>query len=227
MVVKKESTTITILAPKMAKAQFTLKGTGQGLIVHRFGHKAKGQVKGFGPELTKRKQRDPEAEYLDSFYLINKTGENQRFGAIEENAKFDKRKHLHGFPANAIKGAMISATVDLSKDVSKAMLKRNVFVHGKYRDLIEIESKDGPEMREDIVRLAGMTRAPDRRFRPWWTDWSMSFEMSWNEEILSLDSIANILSRAGMFIGLGERRPEKEGNTFGLFTVEKIKRVKA
>jgi hypothetical protein len=222
-VAKKTPAKITILKPEMGKARFTIEGFGDGLIVHRFGEKVRRYLREQGMPKVKapKKPRDPEGEARDAAYIIDKKDPLRRYGEFEENPKFDKKKHLYGFPANAIKGAITSATIDL-EGVHKTTIKRSVFVHGTHGDLVEIKSPSDPIRREDVTRLSGPSRAPDLRYRPWWVIWSMTFEVTFNSEVISYEGIANILLRAGMFIGLGERRPEKEGNTFGQFEVTKM-----
>jgi len=219
---------IKILDVQMGRARITIKGTGDGLIVHRFGAKARKQIDKTGRiTIQKKAPRVPEEEFLDACYIIDKKNPEPRYDGFQENPKFDKRKHLYGIPANAIKGAMISATLDLGKEVPKTLIKRSVFVHGQYSDLVPIVSPKVPEMRVDVCRLSGAGRAPDLRYRPWWRDWSVTFTVTWNDEVMSLEAIVNILNRAGIFIGLCENRPEKSGNAFGTFEIVAVEQVDA
>lgn len=222
----KKQETIQVLAPDIGKLRITIKGTGDGLIVHRFGEKAKEQLRLQGmPASAKPKKgpRKPDESFRDAMYVIEKNAPDNRYGETGINPKFDKRKHLHGFPANAIKGAMVTAATDL--DIFKTTIRRNIFVHGTHGDLLEIKAESEPVMREDIVRLSGVSRAPDLRYRPHYEGWSIVFAVTFNRAVVTKEAVVNLLAHAGIFVGLAERRPEKEGNTYGTFEVTKVEEI--
>lgn len=143
-------------------------------------------------------------------------------------------------PTHGIKLAICSALQFLDVSLSKAMAKRIIQVNpGLALTPIKFDSKaytasfdgvDGdtvveyqipagaPRMRMDVVRLSGMQHAPDIRFRPEYSDWSIDIDVEYPAEMITPDSIVNLVSTAGKFVGLGEHRAEK-GGEWGTFTV--------
>lgn len=173
-----------------------------------------------------REIRDPEQEYFDSFY-------------------YDAEGKI-AFPALSIKQAMVNAARSI-EGVTMTLLKGAVFVKGDKDGFIPLEVKGKTlklsakvkmyekephaenvkgydskfptvEMREDTVRV-GMGSA-DLRFRGQVSDWSMSFLIQFNADVLSAEQVLNLLQIAGFSCGLGEWRPERSGD-FGTFEVEK------
>ena len=65
-------------------------------------------------------------------------------------------------------------------------------------------------MREDMVRI-GMGVA-DMRYRAEFWPWHAELEISYNTRALSLEQIMNLLNTAGFGVGIGEWRPERDGD---------------
>ncbi len=59
------------------------------------------------------------------------------------------------------------------------------------------------------------------RYRPKIHDWSLQVDVMFSPEMTEQDSIVRAAEDAGMFVGLGDYRPEK-GGTFGRFNVEVV-----
>ena len=82
--------------------------------------------------------------------------------------------------------------------------------------MLEIKS-DTPEIREDMVRV-GMGTA-DIRYRGQLNNWSTEFNLIYNVNgLYDLDAIVNAINAGGLLCGIGEWRPEKDGD-FGRFHV--------
>lgn len=71
-------------------------------------------------------------------------------------------------------------------------------------------------MREDMVRV-GMGTA-DLRYRPEFSEWRTKILVRYNTNVLSEAQILNLLNVAGFAVGVGEWRPEKDGQ-YGMFHV--------
>lgn len=179
------------------------------LIVHAWSHKAKLMMlaKHMGKPLD-RFIKDPYEDFIQSMY------------------RFEDRNY--GFPVVAIKEAMATVTADLA-GAARAQIYRNVSVTGRRgfqigvfadlqspHELGEIFSPNAPQMREDMVRLSGMTRDPDIRYRAEFWPWAMEFSMAFDDQIFDSENLLNLLARAGFSVGLGEWRQEKGGSN-GLF----------
>ena len=74
-------------------------------------------------------------------------------------------------------------------------------------------------MDEDVVRLAGMGSPADLRFRPRWNAWWVVLHIRYDMGQLTQDQLLNIILQGGFSAGVGERRPEKSGDNFGMFRI--------
>jgi hypothetical protein len=129
----------------------------------------------------------------------------------------------YGFPVVSVKEAMATAAVDIA-NLSKAVVYRNIVTKGEEgfeksafmdllspRELMPIYSPNAPALREDMVKLSGIGRTPDLRYRAQYWPWAARFELAFCEGPLSADSIMNLLAHAGFQVGLGEWRQERGG----------------
>lgn len=161
------------------------------LIVHAWSEKAKRQM--LDKQMKKAKQakeaKDPEADYEACFYRT------------ESGA--------YGFPAIGVKAAMVGAGRFTD---AKMTLLRGAF----HIDAEVLEIVGEPRPREDMVRV-GMGTA-DIRYRPEFPDWRIIAPIKFNASVISTGQIANLLNVAGFAIGIGEWRPEKNGQ-YGRFHV--------
>ncbi len=170
------------------------------LLVHKFSEKAKRQMLDtMQGRKTPRQAKDPDAEYQAAFY---------------------RTRDGYGFPAVAFKAATVSAARFYGKDVSMTSLRQFLFFKGKISDadpqpLVEIIGE--PKMREDVVTV-GM-KGTDLRYRPEFTDWSTTLEVTYVKSMLTRESVLSLIDAAGLGVGVGEWRPEKRGD-FGTFQLD-------
>ena len=174
------------------------------LIFHQWSEKAKEMIldKQMKKAAKGREVRDPQAEYEASFYRNSK-------GEI-------------AFPALAIKQALVGAARNL-EGVTMTILRGSVFVQGDEDGLVKVDYKGEPNMRKDMVRI-GMGSA-DLRFRGELKNWSMSFLVKHNADVISVEQVLNLFRVAGFACGLGEWRPERNGVS-GQFDIETQKEKK-
>ena len=186
------------------------------LIMHAWSEKAKrmmleaqqGKAKG-----KKKELRNPVEDFIDSMYWLTEKPteptEEAYEQAIANGAKF-------GFPVTAFKQAAISAAYRMGWSKDKMSLRGAFFIESDYGDMIEIKS-DAPVMREDMVKI-GMGTA-DLRYRGQFNNWSATFRLKYNfNGQHSLENIINIINAGGAVCGVGEWRPERDGQ-FGMFHV--------
>jgi hypothetical protein len=77
-----------------------------------------------------------------------------------------------------------------------------------------------PTMREDMVRLSGPSRAADIRYRPEFEQWEIPITMRYHSDgKYSIDQLLNLINYGGMYCGIGEWRPEKDGQN-GMFELK-------
>lgn len=189
---------IRIPAPNIQRLATVIEGTAP-LICHQWSEKAKKMIKEkqSGEKKKVRPVRDPEQEYQDSYYRNSE-------GKI-------------AFPALAIKQAMVNAARNI-EGVAMTVLRGAVFVQGDKQGLISVQYKS-EQMREDMVRLGGMSNPADIRYRGELLDWSMKLVVEHNADVISAPMVLNLLNTAGFACGLGEWRPERNGDK-GTFRVK-------
>jgi len=187
------------------------------LITHAWSLKAKKEMldKQTKKAKTAKSAKDPYADFEDSLYKIDGGG--------------------YGFPSVAFKTAAVTAVTSVA-GVTKVATRQAFHVVGEQamvqgaldgvlmrHDLVRIEGSK-PQIREDMVRV-GMGTA-DIRYRgeywPWWVTLTVRF----NASALSPEQILNLFNHAGFGVGVGEWRPEKDGQ-YGLFHCAQEDEVKA
>ena len=195
----------------------TLKIVGDTpLIMHAWSEKAKREMLEKQMKVTKTKSRDaknPVEDFIRSMYwLTDMPTDMTEEGfekAIEQGARF-------GFPVTAFKQAAISASYRMGWSKDKMSLRGVFFIEGDENQMIEIHS-DTPIMREDMVKV-GMGTADIRyrgEFRNWWAELRITYNKNGQ---YSLEQIVNIINAGGFVCGVGEWRPERDGQ-FGSYHV--------
>jgi hypothetical protein len=190
-----KQTPFIINRPNIQKITVPIVGTSP-LIMHKFSEKAKKQMldKQMKKAAKKTAARDPQQEFKDSIY---------------RNAKGKV-----AFPANAVKQAIVSAARSVD-GLPMTVLRASVFVKGDEADLIPVKHKE-LRMREDTVKIGQGTT--DLRFRGEVLGWTMDLPIEYNADVISAEQVLNLLQIAGFSNGLGEWRPERNGN-YGTFTL--------
>lgn len=117
----------------------------------------------------------------------------------------------------AFKCAMVSASAGLkSFERKKTLLQTSLLVEGASVPITY--ERQVPRM--DMVRLAGIGRTPDVRFRPQFDGWKARFAVIFSDNLLNVQSVVDLVQRAGR-VGIGEWRPERRG-TYGTFTISRV-----
>lgn len=186
------SSTQRIELPPLALQTVALTLIGDSpLIVHAWSEKAKKQMldKQMKRATNAKEAKDPEADYEACFYRT------------EGGA--------YGFPAIGVKAAMVSA--GRFTDTKMTHLRGAFHID---QEMLEIVGE--PRPREDMVRV-GMGTA-DIRYRPEFPDWKIIAPIKFNAAVISAEQVANLLNMAGFAVGIGEWRPERDGQ-YGRFHV--------
>lgn len=185
---------VAIELPKLntQTVEITLIGDSP-LISHAWSKKAKEEM--LAKQMKKAKAgkeaKDPEKDFQESLYHLPEGG--------------------YGFPAVAFKAAAVTACTSVGS-ITKVAARQAFHVEG---EMVRIYGSE-PRKREDMVRI-GMGTADIRyrgEFWPWW----VVLEVRHNANVLSAEQIANLFSTAGFGVGVGEWRPERDGQ-FGRFHV--------
>lgn len=193
---------------KIGLMEVTLIGDSP-LIVHAWSTKAKRQMLDKQTKAAKgaKEAKDPRADFNASMYRLSDGG--------------------HGFPSVAFKTCAVTAATSVA-GITKIAARQAFYVAGEDADvkgafdgsvsrvnLIRIEGGE-PQVREDLVRV-GMGTA-DLRYRAEYVDWHASILVKYNQNVLSESQILNLLNTGGFAVGVGEWRPERDGD-YGRFHV--------
>lgn len=204
----KTETAITLPALDLRVMEVTLVGDSP-LIVHAWSEKAKKEMLGKQMKEAKgaKAAKDPVSDFESSMYRFEDGG--------------------HGFPSVAFKAAAVTAgtsVAGLTKIAARQafnILGEDMDIPGAFpgtisrTNLVRILGSQ-PQMREDMVRV-GMGTA-DLRYRAEYVNWHAHILVRFNANVLSEEQILNLINTAGFAVGVGEWRPEKDGN-YGTYHV--------
>jgi hypothetical protein len=196
VVEKVKSVQQEIVLPQLRLRTIKVKLVGDSpLISHKWSEKAMKMMldKQMKKAKAGREAKNPKKDYEDSLYKIS--------------------SGKYGFPAIAFKAAAVNACSHVD-GITKVVARGAFHIP---MELVEIKGK--PKMRKDVVRIDRGSTA-DIRFRGEFSKWSCEVPIVFNENVISAEQIVNLLNTAGFAIGIGEWRPQRNGN-FGMFHVAK------
>ena len=223
---KETGISFEIKKPDIVKAVVTIVGDTP-LLVHAWSDKAKKEMLDAQQKKRVDKKaraiRDPFAEFMEAAYWITPKPEESTVeafeSAIRNGAKF-------GFPVVAIKKAALSACYRAGLIPNQAGM-RSVFriaavdgVGNGAGELAVIESDEPPQLREDPVKVGGISKTSDLRYRPQFNNWRIKLLVTLIDVgTFDMASVINAIDLGGMMNGIGEWRTEKDG-VFGQYHVE-------
>ena len=219
----KEKEIIEIRPIEIEKVKMTIVGDSP-LIEHAWSAKAKREMLEAqqGKKAGKKKEpKNPVFDFVESLYWLNGKPEVTNTMSEEEIEQLFvdavKNGASFGFPVTAIKQAAISAAYRMGWSKDKVSLRGAFFIDSDENGMVEIQGSV-PEIREDMVRI-GMGTA-DIRYRGEFKNWFAEITVSYNKNgQYSLENIVNMINAGGYICGIGEWRPEKDGQN-GMYHVE-------
>ena len=216
MATKKAATEVIEIRPIEIK-KVTIRIVGDTpLIMHAWSEKAKRMMLEAQMGIAKGKKKEaknPVDDFIRSMYWLTPMPEDGTMESFEEAIANGAR---FGFPVTAFKQAAISAAYRMGWAKDKMSMRGAFFIDSDENGMIEIHS-DAPEMREDMVKV-GMGTA-DIRYRGEFKNWYADLTISYNANgQYSLENIVNIINAGGYVCGVGEWRPERDGQN-GMFHV--------
>lgn len=200
---------VAIPPPNFQRAEFLIRAAGVPLVIHRFSAKTKEGLKRKMEEgSTAGSKRQRPARLTDDLY---------------EDSRYRSKQGWDGFHAGALRNAMISACRLVNFKMTLAKL--SLFVEADGYDAKEpqiplVRIHGAPVKQEDMARVA--TGDPYVTVRAAYHDWSAKVRIRWDADQFQLADVANLLSRVGMQVGIGEGRPDSKdsaGMGWGLFDV--------
>ena len=189
----------SIHIPAIRRSVVKLRLVGMSpLVTHNWSEKAKSEMraKQQGKARRKKDPKDPDAEF--------------------DAARYRLEDGRDGFPAVGIRKAIIGAARYVD-GLTLVETRGSVFVN-LGQELVPIEAP-APAMREDMVRVGGRgpgTGTADLRYRPEYWPWQIPIEVMFMG--LTPEQVVNLVKLAGVHVGIGEWRPEKDGQ-WGMFDV--------
>jgi hypothetical protein len=146
------------------------------------------------------------------------------------DAEFARCQHValegwRGIPCPAFRAAMIAACRTIGLAMTTAKMSVFVLPDGIDREdgtpLVRILSDAPPERLASPVRNAN--GAIDIRIRAMWRHWHAAVAVEFDADLITAESIVNLLDRAGRQVGIGEGRPfskDSNGQGWGTFAVQ-------
>lgn len=214
---------IEIRPMELNTIELTIVGTSP-LIVHAWSEKAKREM------LDKQQKKAAKAkhvvkvpvnDFMNSLYWLDgKPEDGVDDDEAERNWEASRDSARFGFPVTGIKQSVITGAGRGGLDVKMTELRGSFFLAGATdaatSDLAEIVG-GAPEMREDMVKVGGMSKTADIRYRGEFREWSIPLRMTYNANgKYSLEQLINCFSVGGFVTGIGEWRPERDGQ-FGMY----------
>lgn len=237
MATKNETTTkITIKPMKVKSTQITIVGDTP-LLVHAWSEKAKKEMldnqRKEGKTKIAKEKRDPFMEFCDALYWITPKPKELNDKALSETERMDVFERAvaegakFGFPMTAIKQAALSACYRAGIIPNQVGMKCAFWLNavdgvnrGTGSELAVIETDEPPVLREDMVKIGGISKSADLRYRPEFTNWKIRMIISLNDiGTFDMESIINAINMGGFMNGIGEWRMERDGD-FGRYHVE-------
>ena len=132
-----------------------------------------------------------------------------------EQGKHKSPQGWEGFPAAGFKAAMIRGAKMIGMVMKDTQTSFFIKANCEESQLVRIYGDS--RMRTDMVRV-GMGTS-DVRYRPEYPEWEAHLTIEFNEGVVSLDQIYQLVKAAGYGCGIGEMRPEKTKFNYGRFAL--------
>lgn len=213
---KKTTDSVAIEIPQLKMETAIIHVVGDTpLIVHKWSEKAKKEIrdKQMKKATTKKEAKDPVADFIDTLYWLEGEPEEKTEEAFAEAINNGAR---FGFPATGFKQCAIMGAYRLGADIKTTVAKAAIIIPCEY---IEIKGK-AVTMREDMVKVGGISKVADIRYRAQIEDWEADIPVKYVSSVMSLEQVINLFNLGGFACGVGEWRNEKNG-IFGAFHVAK------
>lgn len=222
MATKKNEVSFELAPIKKISVAFEIVGDTP-LIVHNFSEKARrqmleAQTKKNGGK-AKHEIKIPVNDFMNSLYWLTQKPEDGKSDdeALANFAEAVKAGAIFGFPVSGIKQSIVMGAYRAGLDVKTTELKGCFFLkgaaEGSTSDLAAIVAPT-PIIREDMVRVGGMSKTADVRHRAEFREWRIPLVMELHGNgKYTAEQLLNCVDYGGMYCGIGEWRPEKDGQS--------------
>lgn len=231
MAKKAEVKTVEIMSVDLVEVPIVIVGKTP-LIVHRWSEKAKREMLEKQMGIAKKRKHEIKVPTNDFIGSLNWLTPMPEFGeddteAMQNFEEAIKKGARFGFHIGGIKQSFITGAYRSGMDVKQTELKGSFFLRGagKYSndDYAEIVTPEAPHMREDTVMVGGMSKSADLRYRGQFNHWEIPLIMQYNKNgKYTIEQLLNIVNAGGFAVGIGEWRPEKNGQ-YGMYYLKQSK----
>lgn len=161
------------------------------------------------------KERDTNMNFRRSLYPLP-PDDDTYWGWVAGDVEEDELEGF-GHPAVALRKAMIRGAKNAGL-MPMTDARSALFVYGtEYQDYLTIQHPpDFPRKREDTVSLP--KGGTDLRYRGDFPRWMTDVVVEYDMGLANQDEVGQILRQAGFGVGIGDWRPEKDGQ-FGRFRI--------
>jgi len=159
-------------------------------------------------------------EMMEKHLKKAKSAKEARDIAAEvESALYRLSNGKYAIPASGLKNCAISACRFID-GVPMTKARGAFFVLADEGSLVEIKAKTH-EIDERPVAIGPFGKKTKMiRYRPRFDEWSCTFKIRYNPNVISAEQLLNLYENAGFSVGLCEYRPEKSGD-HGMFHVRR------
>lgn len=174
------------------------------------------EIQGITPLLTHRISEEV-IEGLEAKYIGKAQASGNKGHKIKDiQQTYEASKYIVDgkdcFPCIAFKKAIMEAG---KQQKMGSALRRSVIITGEY---VELKS-DPPVCDRRAVRVQ---RQMMLAYRAKYRNWSTTLTILYEEDSITNEQVLTFLSKAGQVVGVGDFRPECDGN-FGRFTIKEVK----
>jgi len=195
-----EKVHVVIEPPNFKFAKFTIVGT-HPLVMARWSEKVK-------EDLRKVMEAGSVAK------ISSKGGRKPKDFGTWKSAAHVSTEGWYGIPCTALRAAMISACKVAGLEMTRAKLAVFVESAGFELDGTALVKITKGEPYQFITPVRNATGVVDMRSRPRWNPgWEAEVVIQYDADVLDGTSIANLLHRAGVQVGLLEGRPDSKKST--------------
>lgn len=228
-VAKKKETNgpVIIMKPVFEEVAFSIRGTtplitnpldskNPELPGSPYGEVVKGSKKKKGTKII------PYNNFINAHHWIT---EKPAEGKDDAEAKANYEEAIRngavfGFRTDGIKASIITGAYRAGLDVKMTELRGAFFLQGGTENATEELSEivaPTPTIKEDVGRDSGINRAPRLIYRPMFENWEIPLIMTFQKDgRYPLQTLLNLVYYGGFVTGIGEWRPEKNGQ-FGMY----------
>jgi hypothetical protein len=211
MVFSKKQEEVAYIKPaNIVETTISIKGTSP-LVQNKFSEKARKQMMDAMTQTKAEKKTKAQRE-------------PRNFDTEFQQAQHISEDGWPGIPCVAFRASMVDACRLIGIPMTKAKMAIFVLPDGidaaEGTPLVKVYSGMPPEKHTGLVRLE--SGVADIRCRPMWRSWACKVKLQYDADLITGESIINLLDRAGKQCGIGEGRAFSKnsvGQGWGAFEV--------